>query len=239
MTAPRSTAPPGRWLPLRRSGPSLRPPVAWQAVQQWIADGFSAVRRVGGHVLVNMDALEAWRAKFRTNPDDPGHGGRRAAARERAARPRRDAAHAVESAARDPHQGDLFERRPLPITEAQILERARAGDLTTVELKQALDALGALERIRESAKEAGRLLDAEDVEREAASMMTAVRSRLEQVPARLEKQAIVELGLAAAVASRVRSLADEEVRAVCAALADNSGAAKARGAGASAGRRTR
>lgn len=222
---------PGRWVPLRRAGPSLRPPVAWQAVQQWIAAGFSGYRRVGDRVLVNLDALERWREKFRTDPDEPGHGGRRRRVTDDPPPPptpppprrderamRRSASNAVEIAARDPAQGVLFDARPLPLTERQLLARAEAGDLTQAELRQSLDALEIIERIRANARESGRLLDAEDVEREATAHAIAIRARLDMIPARAEKRAVVELGIAARDAARLRDILLDEVHAACLSL---------------------
>lgn len=191
------------WAPLKDVGGRLTPRVSYQAVQSWIKDGFSGHRVIGGVTHVHVPSLIAWRAQFKTDPDAPGHGGRRAGAGRKKggpAEPRRSAGHDAAT-------------RPLPLSEAEIRRRAAAGTIGRAEIALALDTIKALDAIQAAAVAQGRLLDAEACAAAWGELLQAHKDELDELPGRVEARAAADLSLAPADARALREIIAEEVAA--------------------------
>lgn len=197
------------WVSLRQSGKRLSPPVEWQAVQQWIKEGFGGWKKVGRNVLVNVPALIAWRAKYRRDPDEPGHGGRRT--------PEATDLEFDDQAGDEGGQQEL-PFRPVALTEEEIDRRNARGQLTSVDLDQTLDTIKVKDAIREHRRRAGELLDTKECEQAWAELLQNLKDNLDEVPALSETDACAELALTNTQGRRLREIMQERMREALAAM---------------------
>lgn len=101
---------------------------------------------------------------------------------------------------------------PIPTSVEELHELARAGKLSSSQLKLADDALRVIKRARDVEKQGGCLLDAEEVAEVWRGQLMRFRVACENLPARVSARALAEGGIEPRAARALRVLIEEEVR---------------------------